>query len=146
MRKAKQIGLYVLVLVGLCGLAVSYGRRALAQEPFPFPTQVVAQQSFLNQTTAIPDTVLFTPAADGDFRLSAYEEASDACLSIIDVGFQWTDTLRTNRQRILTCGGGGQSYYPVHVQAGQAMVIFVHTSPATVPPYNVYFTVEQLTP
>jgi hypothetical protein len=60
---------FILLALLLCGLSVSSFAQALNHQPSP---RVVAQISRTGQTSSIPQRILFTPQADGLFRMSVY--------------------------------------------------------------------------
>lgn len=60
---------------------------------------IVAKQSFLNQTGAVPLTAIFTPIAEGDFRVSFYVSVRSGSPNDSDVQLHYTDEIG-NQQMI----------------------------------------------
>src|SRR5437899_2150159 len=86
----------VLLFIALVlGAFAAYGSH-------PSTPIIVAKQSFTAQIGAISATTLYTPTADGDFRLSLYIVGTSgtdyAC-----GGFNWTDETQTQHEN-WACG------------------------------------------
>ena len=64
----------------------------------PFVPIVVAKQSFLSQTAPLPITTLYTPTADGDYRVNVYIVMSPPVPSLGGQAYArltWTDEFQT---------------------------------------------------
>jgi hypothetical protein len=137
-------------------LASSLSVTCFAQLTSP---QIVATVSLINQTAQIRSTPLFTPQADGLFRVSAYllrtkagSSNQDWCLTtawIDDLGLEYDG--RANEKYICIDAAGSRTTYQfadsVHVIRANAgtTVSYTLTGPdggGSV--YELYITVEQL--
>lgn len=89
----------------------------------------VLKQSFLNQSSGISATTLFTPSADADVRVSVYSEVDTTSgdLNVVP-HINWDDNYRSNQA---TVGDGpGSSSGPnteivIHAKAGQPVTLDV---------------------
>ena len=116
----KQFAVYgLLALFSIC----AFGRR------LPYPAQVVAKRSFLHQTAEITPTTIFTPSANGNYRIEVYVsiDASPSCKSDTEVSpdVYWTDEFRSKDE---TAGGAvgcgpGQGSLVFHVKGGTPIQI-----------------------
>lgn len=107
----KQFAVYgLLALFSICAPA----RR------LPYPTQVVAKRSFLHQTAEITPTTIFTPSANGNYRIEVYvsiDASFPSCKSGTEVSpvVLWTDEFHPQYQT--TAGALG-------CPSGQGSVVF----------------------
>lgn len=96
---------------------------------------IVATVNFLSQTTALATATLYTPAADGWYRVNAYYLVTAGSGSVTPT-FNWNDEGGTNRQSQV------DQARPIYVQGGQPI-----TAAATItgsPTYNLRFVIEAL--
>jgi hypothetical protein len=68
----RKLFIMLFVAVGVVSLLVA--QHSPSQRVRPNETIVVAKQAFRNQIGPIPETTLFVPKSDGDFRVSIYLE------------------------------------------------------------------------
>src|SRR5207244_5968046 len=123
-----------------------------------FPT-VVATVKVTGQTTAIPKTVLFTPTADGMFRISAYMTTTvpKTGQAIWLASINWTDDannwLVSNVATVLAYSSTNSivcclplNYLTFWAKAGTPISYAVHSAngDATGSTYEVFMTLEQL--
>jgi hypothetical protein len=110
---------------------------------------VVASPSFLAQTSSLPATPVFTPVADGSFRVSAYI-TSPVPATTISVAIQWTDDFNSPPNQptfsfssgLGPTGNAGQGAVAIRAKAGTAITVLV-SDPSSIE-YNLYVTVEDL--
>jgi hypothetical protein len=133
MRKA-------IVLLGL----LLFASAAVAQTQPQW--KVIQSVTLTKQTAEIPVTTLFTPTAEGFYRVSAYISAGGPTGGNWTLYFQWTDIM----------GGvplyGAQVYFDDGSNFDSAMFTFVekpgtpftYYTNGTAGSYNIAFTVEQL--
>lgn len=123
-----------------------------------FPT-VVATVKLTNQTAGIAKTALFTPAADGMFRVNVYlvnTMVSPGVDALWNIGIGWTDDIGTWQYRTVA-----EVHTEVHnnsvffqdpvtltlwAKAGTPINynVWLKLGPAPGSAYNVYITLEQL--
>jgi hypothetical protein len=108
----------------------------------------VASVSVVAQTVTVPLTTLFTPAADGLFRISVYMSSSPTQGSTWAYALFWTDDVkaRNSGRQQLSPGTFSSFSAPVRALAGQPLSYSVSAG-ASNPPganYNLSITVEQL--
>lgn len=113
----------------------------------PEVSMVVAKQSFIGRTSALTATTLYTPASDGDYRVTAYlafdNDMVISCGSTASV--IWTDDFRANDVGVASASSNGHAadQLVLHVTAGNP--IQVHATygcnGGTITPYNLYVTV-----
>ena len=111
---------------------------------------VVAEQTFSGQTSDLSATTVYTPTADGNFRVSAYIEPSATGRSITTYSYtNWTDDVASGQQcypAILSAAntfGSGQCY--IHALNGDPITIA--TNSTSVPPgqsYTLMVVVEKI--
>lgn len=105
--------------------------------------RVVATASFTNQSSALGTTTLFTPTADGQYRVNIYiSKRSGAGFIIGTLG--WTDDAgaQTNADQIQAPGPGCYTRY-LKAKANDAITIATSYSGGT-PTYDLYTCVEEL--
>jgi len=107
--------------------------------------QLVYSNGFLNQTSSIGTTALFTPSGEGFFRISVYSDGNagsgagdaQANLTIVSaVGQNYTFGADGG------AGSGGLDTSIFHLNSSHAVSLTV-TLTGTLT-YNVYVTIEQL--
>lgn len=103
---------------------------------------IVASGSYVSQTVALTTTALYTPAADGLFRISVFYEWSAGS---INPTFSWTSDLvganSTNAGQIQA----SNSFMTVFTVQGKAthalnLAVAIFSSPT----WSLYYTIEQL--
>lgn len=105
---------------------------------------IVAKQSFVSQTSSLGSTTIFTPSADGLFRISAYLERSSA--SFVSCTASWTDDY-TSRSAIVAevdSNGFQAGVGTIAIRAKSGDAISVSTSYAGTDAYDLYVVIEQL--
>jgi len=137
----------LIVLAALCLMSVGAFAQCAA-----FPC-VVASTSLPNQTTAITPTTLFTPTADGTFRVTAYLStgAGTSTGNNWAVYLHWVDGQLARSQYVAVPAHSQNSPYAtlvVHDLAGQPLefrtAIFGGRNAGTPKTYELYLVVEQL--
>lgn len=130
----------------------------LAQNPHKKnATVVIARKSFRNQVGPIPTTTLFTPASNGDFRVSVYLESGTITAPFpnnqIWVNAIWTDDFAQQciaEGGFLSSGKYTQGSTVIHGIANKPIVIngggpgACATTPDTIDQYNAFVTLEKL--
>lgn len=124
----------------------------------PYVPMVVAAQSFLNRTASIAATTLYTPSADGTFRVSVYSEITTTSGGGCPL-LSWVDDFNThtNQSLVQVDGGGacinsggsgtpnyGWATWIVRATSGNAISFSFPGSTTTPVVYSIYVTVEQL--
>jgi hypothetical protein len=126
--------------------------------PVPLTTpQIVAKGKLRNQTANIPITTIFTPSADGFYRLSAYSTETIPVVgsqNYWNFSVYWTDDggSQVNGPMSQEVGGGyGSDGYPsgtvcvFDAKAGQAISFSMSLSDGTDGgTYSLYYTLERL--
>jgi hypothetical protein len=100
-----------------------------------------------HQTTAIPQTALFTPTDQSFYRMSAYISSAGSSQAIWTLSFSWNDLNGEYMQTGTTAADGPPSPALVFVFVPQLETSFNYSvSPVGVEAgyYDVIFTVEQL--
>ena len=133
------------------------GTASFSQAVFVGPT-VVAKSSFIAQTTELLPTDIFTPPADGDFRVSVYIETPDTVLqpsvcAVID----WTDDTRRHLGGVQASaqpgpainGNFGTETKVLRVKGNTAITVSVPNAAPSgcrvpVGGYSLFITVEEL--
>lgn len=137
----------VIVLAVLCLMSVG----AFAQCAI-LPC-VVAATSIVKQTHGIAPTTVFTPTADGTFRVSAYlttSKPTNPDAGDWELYFRWNDGLRANRWVENTASNPGSNAgvgtIVVHAIAGQPLEYRTQIVAGTAEgmKYSLYIVVEQL--
>lgn len=125
----------------------------------PYGTTVVASASWTAQTDGIASTSLYTPSADGNYRVSVWMETSNYinnCPLIEHAHISWTSDYGSYTYP--NSGYGPLQLYPlaytygsivVRAKAGSAISFLVSLGDNCSPgpptqPYNVYVVVEKL--
>jgi hypothetical protein len=130
------------VLASVLVLSISLIAQAVF---YSFPTRVVAKQSFLNQTTNLPETVIYTSSAEGDYRVSVYL-ATPPNIGGIAGTLYWSDTMNSYNPNFgavpANSNSASESTFILHIAAGSS--ISVSTFNYIESTYNMYVTVEQL--
>ena len=159
MKRRMLWTLGVLLGTAVCGQAQDYSQPA-ATAPSP---KIVKTVTFANQTQAIPQTTIFTPADDGLFRVSIYLETITTNPSNERVAGFSPDLVATNDSGATQDqpGAGVISGFPVYgsltnsstsnvyffrAKANTPMLFSNPLSGVIVPPYSysVYIVIEQL--
>jgi hypothetical protein len=122
---------------------------AFADNPHNAPRGpvIVAEQDFLNQTDWLPATTIFTPAADGLFRVSFYEEVTlgNPSNCFPSPTYAWVDA--SGQQ---STNGGQQTFArsdsTIHAKANTPITITIapNCGTAAPAPYNLFVVIEQL--
>jgi hypothetical protein len=137
-KMKKIIGSLLLFVASL-----ALGQNA-STPPNPSPS-IVSKVSFLNQVGPISNTTLFTPAADGDFRISAYVvsgySVSDGSVCF---AFDWTDNFRSNLTGTCIYSNQPIQYSNVfHAISGQPIYITNGGTTDATHTYSEWVTLEQ---
>jgi hypothetical protein len=105
----------------------------------------VASTSFLNQTTALSSTTLFTPSAAGNFRVSIYTSA--ASNPNVTVTVSWTDAANGANSvqftQISTITSSKNNYGIAFLRSAASSAIQISATLPTVS-YDLFSVVEQL--
>ncbi len=127
---------------------LSVCKTSLAQSPM-----IVAQLSFLNQTTPVPPTPLVTPTGNAFYRVSVYAEVTktDQTGSSMCITFGWTDNV-TERSQVVKVwtspeAGPQWAYSTILTQVigGQPLTYSGQKCGGEqAEPMDVFITVEQL--
>jgi hypothetical protein len=83
-----------ILMMSVAALLMSAAAQNLSSAPSSFTVPIiVAKKIFRNQTQAIPQTTLFTPAVTGIFRVSVYMAMTSPVngTSAWNLGWNWTD-------------------------------------------------------
>jgi hypothetical protein len=142
----------VLSILGVVVLAAALVPHWNVEASKPVPV-IVSKQSFINQTSSIGTTALFTPAVDGDYRISLYVSGyvvacnSGASTLAPHVHLDWTDDLKSNSNTFDLSVGNHCAWdsiqgFIIHATAGNP--INVSTTVFSSDAGNYYFTVEEL--
>lgn len=109
----------------------------------PYTPMIVAKQSFVNQTTNVGTTTIYTPTEDGDYEVSVYAAQDSSLSGGATITLSWTDeysacsvTLDTNHNV------PALFEETLHIPSGNAIQIAIAYSGATYP-YSAYFTVTK---
>ena len=136
------------MLVCLCPAVV------VAQNPVTAtttPTVVVAHRSFTGRTSNIQQTVLFTPASTGIFRVTVDVEESDTSdASPVEPFISWTSDFTvvdasvplTVNQAGVSASASGQITIRAH--AGTPIQLIALVDPKERGTYNLYVVIEKL--
>lgn len=110
--------------------------------------QIVAKQSFLAQTVGLGSTTVYTPAASGLYRISAYVETSSGTASVY---ITWTDDHRaqgTGTSVILGQSNGGNFQtngdFQVNVIRATTNPIAISSTYSGTGSYDIYVVIELL--
>ncbi len=111
--------------------------------------RIVANESFLNQTSAISPTSIFTPDADGNYRISAYIDFPSNALGVgteIDASITFTDDFGSRQFDIEgTPGGSGSAVRTARLTASNPVqVSTAYTGSPSPNNYNLFIVVEEL--
>ena len=137
----------MIVLAAFCLMSIGAFAQCAA-----FPC-VVASTSLPDQTQALTPTTLFTPTAEGTFRVTAYLSTGAGTSSGNNwaVFLRWIDGQRARSQYVAVPAHGQNSPYAtlvVHDLAGQPLefrtAILGGRNPGTPRTYDLYLVVEQL--
>lgn len=114
----------------------------------PYAPQIVAKQSFIAQTTLIPETVLFTATETGDYQVSIYPTQSPSTPGDgpTVVGYaSWADQYgeATNWFFETDPGPGGTPVFSVHLPEGNSIYIETTSGGSSEYPYDIFVTVTQ---
>ena len=104
---------------------------------------IVASQSWNAQTTALAETAVFTPAADGLYRLTVYLSMS-AGTGGVTPHFYFTDDAGAQTRQFDPSNVNFPVSYEMLVKAKSGDAISVSTSITGSPTYDFYATVESL--
>ena len=124
--------------------------RLVAYVAISAAPNIVAQVSFVNQTSGIPLTTLVTPQSSGLFRISGTVEGPSACVAAIyGVYLYWTDDTGSDQGYIVTPSSAamGNLYLlsaVVRDLNGAPLSNEVFSYNVECSPYSLFFTVEQL--
>jgi len=115
----------------------------------PSAPAVVATVALFNQTANTPTTTLYTPTADGLYRLTAYIACKGGTTGSWFATLTWNDYVATQAFGVSSgCGTGNESTpmsEPAEMQAGQPLTYNVKADePGLTGAYFVFITVEQL--
>ncbi|SRR6266478_6369073 len=105
--------------------------------------QIVADQSFLNQTAAIPQTSILPASATGEYRISFYgATANTSVSSAVNVTLFWTDEfgVHNNKQSLVAPVNIGN---PITYLAG--VNFFVHALIGTDLAFSTELTLGSIT-
>jgi len=136
------------ILLGLSSVGFAQTANARGNTTCAALPCVVASVSLTNQTTTVTLATLFTPAADGLYRISVYMSTSPTKGSTWAYALLWTDDnkARNSGRQQLSPGAFSSFNAPVRSLAGQSMSYSISAG-QSIPPgasYNVFITVEQL--
>jgi hypothetical protein len=126
---------------------------ALAAMGYVTVPQVVFHKEYLNQTGAIPPTVLFTPSSDNNFRLNVYIAVSNCAGGNgggdVNIFTTWNDSVASNTFSpvLAFCGVNGATTFGegsqiLHVAAGTPISFYTGNNAGS--SYNLYITLERL--
>ncbi len=111
---------------------------------------VVATTTLTHQTHAISPTVLYTPTAEGTFRVNLYMSATNAGTDqgLWELVLRWTDSVGEKHALFGTPHmGDSTATFPVHAVAGQPLEYRTFATPSrsqVARSYDLYIVVEQL--
>lgn len=133
----KTISVFLFIALVFGAIAVRGSR--------PSTPIIVAKQSFLAQSAAVPITTVFTPAVEGDFRLSLYIVGTSGTGSACGV-FAWTDESSTESVDF-GCGAAGpnsaaHSTSPIHATASNPIQFSTFINGTVT--YDAFVIVEQM--
>lgn len=98
----------------------------------PHGQTVVAEASFLNQTSSVGTTTLYTPANEGDYQVSMYLRARTTNINLssnMDATLSWTDEFGTASGTLLGAGSlDGRLYNVGGSPNSPNQSIFLHSS------------------
>lgn len=114
----------------------------------PYAPQVVAKQSFIGQTTLIPETVLFTATETGDYQVSIYPTQNPSApddASLVVGRASWADEYgeATNWTFETNPGPAGTPVFSVHLPEGNSIYIETISGGSSEYPYDIFVTVTQ---
>ena len=138
----------------LAGIAMPFDGKRCDREQ----TVVVAKKAFRNQTGPIPQTTLFIPKTDGDYRASVYVEAADLTArppnGDLVVTVEWTDDIRETCAITSTTGPVATLDYwntaVIHAIANHPIVVSGYPTACSygttdlTDSYNAFVTIEEL--
>lgn len=132
----------------LVAASIAFYRSASATKPTT--AVVIAQTSAVNQTAAFPNTVLFTPTVDADFRCSLYFEtlSTNTASESLDVFYADDSSPQFSGGREFQVnpnaaqGGFAQLTQVLHAKAGIPITFEVDVGAGS-PSYNFYITLEE---
>ena len=104
---------------------------------------IVATLNLTGQTSAISPTNLFTPSADGLFRVSVYIEVTGSGVATVD--FPYTDGIGGNEVGAIGgSGGSGQgNHWCIRATSGNPIQYETHINSGS-PTYSLFMAVEQI--
>ncbi len=106
-------------------------------------THIVASQSFLSQSAALSPVTLFSPAADGDFRLSFYfEQGAGATFAF--ARFDWTDDSGAQQKSGNSVSPGEFDQLTIMAHATANNQITIQATASGTINYSLFATVEEL--
>lgn len=114
--------------------------------------QIVAKQSWLSQSSALAATTIYTPSADGLFRVSAYIEVSSGSTRAPSAQMTWTDDHAAQNNSGLLGGvdvagnwtiNGSFATRAFRATSGNPIQISTSLSAGT-GTYDLYVVIEQL--
>ncbi|HXP82566.1 MAG TPA: hypothetical protein VN976_21890 [Verrucomicrobiae bacterium] len=128
-----------------------------AQTPTPVYPVIKANVEYQNQTSTIPATALFTPPADGTYRISAYMDWMPGDnVWAENFNLSWTDDFQAYCSGCATqvsfgTGIGGYNGFAgvasvARVKANTPISFDVESISGTPGPYNLYIVIEKLKP
>jgi hypothetical protein len=103
----------------------------------------VASQSFLNQTGNLASTILFSPAAAGNFRVSVYAELKAGSTAVVTITFLWTDDDGAQTLALSLGVPGGYSHDTIFIRSASGS-ISVSASQSGGSTYSLYTAVEEM--
>jgi hypothetical protein len=127
----------------ICGLAQGGNKQSAPCASFPC---IVASIALANQTVPVSEVPIYTPTADGLFRVVYYEEVSETGFGIWVFTWRWTDDLKTESQDMIQLSQGAYANYGVtgiRALAGHPITYTV-THRFGGGSYNLFATVEQM--
>ena len=140
----------ILSILGVIVLAMALVPHLTVEASKPVPV-IVAKQVLSGQVGSFSPITLFTPSADGDYRVSIYLDAATVSTGkAIIVDWHWTDDNASQFSSVSL--NDSQSPHAVtrfvdviHVTSGNAITLQPGVNfNDTLDTYNVYVTVEEL--
>lgn len=133
MRKIKMTVIGVVVMM-MCS-AVVIGQN----QP---QWTVVYSQVLTDQTTSIPDTVIFNVTQSGQYRLTPYFSGNDGSARL--ALFRWIDVNGQAQKLFLTEQGQGEPLNPVLMILPKVGTTVRYSVSSITGSFNIAYTVEQL--
>jgi hypothetical protein len=149
----KSLTLRVVVLALIFSLVLLRALQTAAKSDFtttPYATKVVAKKRVVGQVGQFPKFTLYTPAADGNYRISFYLECQTPVPSgnSILISKSWTDDYAARVDIGGTFAQDGATYNWVtdvmHVKAGTPITIDSNGTTDTTTTYSVFIALEKL--